>query len=81
MSLLHRIISQVAQSALDYDFLHYQYEPLGPNEIRFVRFKYVNNKNCLFCELQVMNINDHSALYTAISYCWGSSDSSPLFCA
>ena len=74
MSLLNIITSHVSQCAKDYEFLRYQYESLGPDEIRLVRFKYVDNTTWLSCEFRSVSIKNPTILYTAISYCWGSPD-------
>ncbi|KAI4199075.1 MAG: hypothetical protein LQ350_004830 [Teloschistes chrysophthalmus] len=52
----------------------YQYTSLKPREIRLVQFKQQDVTGNILCQFRTVNIDELPVSYTAISYCWGSSD-------
>ncbi|KAI4199996.1 MAG: hypothetical protein LQ350_004258 [Teloschistes chrysophthalmus] len=52
----------------------YQYTSLKPREIRLVQFKQQDVIGVILCQFRTVNIDELPVSYTAISYCWGSSD-------
>ncbi|KAL8636471.1 MAG: hypothetical protein Q9228_006133, partial [Teloschistes exilis] len=52
----------------------YQYVWLKPREIRLVQFRKEDVTGNIVCQFRIINIDELPVSYTAISYCWGSSD-------